>query len=71
MKKAIQIFLLLMVILSMLNCKTEKQKDQEIRTEVLSGRYDRARSLIREYYEDDQQKILGWMLVIQKMELDC
>ena len=71
MRKTIQILFLLMVILSMLNCKTEKQKDQEIRTEVLSGRYDRARSLIREYYENDRQQTLGWMLVIQILELDC
>ena len=50
MRKTIQILFLFMVILSMLNCKTEKQKDQEIRTEVLSGHYNKARLLINKYY---------------------
>jgi len=68
MKKAIQIIFILMIILSLLNCKTEKQKDQEIITEVVAKRYNNARSLVREYYENDQQKGLSWMLAIQEQE---
>jgi len=71
MKKAIHIFFLLILILSILNCKTQKQKDEEITTAIFKGNYSKARALVREYYENNQQKTLGWILVIQKMEMDC
>jgi len=71
MKKAIRIFFFLMLILSILSCKTQKRKDEEITTAIFESNYSKARALVREYYENDQQKILGWVLVIQKMEMDC
>jgi len=60
-----------MLILSILSCKTQKRKDEEITTAIFESNYSKARALVREYYENDQQKILGWVLVIQKMEMDC
>jgi hypothetical protein len=71
MKKAIHIFLLLMLIFSILNCTTQKQKDEEIRTAIFESNYPKARALVRDYYENDRQKTLGWILVIQKLEMDC
>jgi len=71
MKKAIHIFFLLIFIFSILSCKTQKQKDEETTTAIFEDNYSKARALVREYYENDQQKILGWVLVIQKMEMDC
>jgi len=68
MKKLIQIVFLFLIVFSILSCKTEKQKDEEIMTALVARNYSKARVLVRKHYQNDRQKALGWMLAIQDEE---
>ena len=55
---------LILAILCLTNCKTEKQKNKEISFAIIDGNYEEARNLIRQYYSDSKLRCVEWMITI-------